>query len=426
MTNAAINQVVDYRADLKPRPHLAEVDIFDVAEVELDAHPHNYIARMRERSDVWRRTVSAVNREIGVYTLFSHDKCTQLLTHPEVCQFYTQLLMWRGVPVGPLQNLFVNGMPTVDGTVHRRRRKPLAGTFTMPVIKRLQPDIRRFVRDHLTPYLARGEMNVATEFAKTMPPRLLCSIIGIPEEDVDYFVGLARQAAVGLTLFPLEQMGDIDAAAAALMGYVERLLDRQRTHGQSDFLRQYLQSASAVDPELTPAETYVQLIDLMLASAETTRMTITNAISLLLADRRQWDLLSQDALFIGGAVNETLRYEPSVGTCPRFTLADIELGDERIPANSIVSASLLGALRDPALFADPQVFNITRTDFQRKHLVFGGGAHRCLGESLAWIEVFETLSAFAELTPNIRLRDGPATCTGLSGIRQVSDCHVIF
>jgi cytochrome P450 len=426
MSSAALNQVVDSPADPRPRPHLAEVDIFDVAEAELDAHPHHYIARMRERTEVWRRTVTAMNREIGVYTLFSHDQCAQLLTHPDVCQFYTQLLMWRGVPVGPLQNLFVNGMPTVDGTVHRRRRKPLAGTFTMPVIKRLQPVIRSFVRKHLKPYLARGEMNVATEFAKTMPPRLLCSIIGIPEEDVDRFVGLARQAAVGLTLFPLEQMNDIDAAAAALMDYVERLLEQQRTRGQSDFLGQYLQSASAVSPELTPAETYVQLIDLMLASAETTRMTITNAISLLLSDRRQWDLLLRDASFIGGAVNETLRYEPSVGTCPRFTLADIELGDERIPANSIVSASLLGALRDPALFEDPQTFNIARTDFQRKHLVFGGGAHRCLGESLAWIEVFETLSAFADLMPDVRLSDGPAICTGFSGIRQVRDCHIVF
>jgi len=296
----------------------------------------------------------------------------------------------------------------------------------MPVIKRMQPEIRKFVRAHLEGYIAQGGMNMSTEFAKTLPPRLLCSIIGIPEEDVERFVGLARQAAVGLTLFPLEQLGDINGAAQDLMEYVERLLCNTRADLRSEFLNQYLDSVAAIDPELTEAEVYVQLIDLMLASAETTRMTITNAVSLLLSNPTQWTELVSDDSLVGGAVNEALRLEPSVGTCPRFIIGDIQLGDHLIPANSIISASLLGALRDPLLFGNPADFDIKRTDFQRKHLVFGGGAHRCLGESLAWIEVFEAISAIADLIPQIRLQDGPVNCTGFSGIRKVSDCHVVY
>jgi cytochrome P450 family 103 len=403
-----------------------ERDIFAISEAELDAHPHEYIARMRQHTEVWCRSVKAADREIGVYTVFSHELCSTLLTHPNTRQFYTQLLMWRGVPVGPLQNLFLNGMPTVDGPLHRRRRKPLAGSFGMPVIKNLQPQIRQFVQGQLKGYLAQGGMNVATEFAKTFPPRLLCSIIGIPKDEVDYFVGLARQAAVGLTLFPLEQLPDIDNAAQTLLDYVERLLEKQRSVGQSDFLKQYLHMVESTDPALTPAEIYVQLIDLMLASAETTRMTITNAVSLLLSDRSQWQALLWDRSLAAGATNEALRYEPSVGTCPRFVVEDVQLGEMTIPANSIISASLLGALRDPKLFAEPQRFNIMRTDFQRKHMAFGGGAHRCLGESLAWIEIFETISAIAEMMPDIRLIGDPVNCTGFSGIRQVTDCNVVY
>lgn len=406
--------------------YIDDDDIFDVSEAELDEHPHDYIARMRQHTEIWCRKVTAANRDIGIYTVFSHDLCSALLTHPHTRQFYTQLLMWRGVPVGPLQNLFANGMPTVDGMVHRNRRKPLAGSFTMPVIKKMQPEIRAFVRNHIAEYLPQKGMNIATELAKTLPPRLLCDIIGIPEDDIDHFVGLARQAAVGLTLFPLEQLGEIDNAAQALLDYVERLLDKNRNKERSAFLDQYLQSVASIDPGLSKAEIYVQLIDLMLASAETTRMTITNAISLLLSDRRQWDALLSDSSLIGGAVNETLRFEPSVGTCPRFVVSDIELGEHFIPANSIISASLLGALRDPQKFENPQKFNIKRSDFQRKHLVFGGGAHRCLGESLAWIEIFEIISAITDFMPEIRLQDGPVRCTGFSGIRRVTDCHVTY
>ena len=401
-------------------------DVFDVTEAQLDAHPHEYISKMRQHTEIWCRKVTAADRDIGVYTVFSHELCSALLTHPHTRQFYTQLLMWRGVPVGPLQNLFANGMPTVDGTVHRNRRKPLSGSFTMPVIKRMQPEIRTFVRDHISGYLSQGGMNIATDLAKSLPPRLLCDIIGIPEDDIDHFVGLARQAAVGLTLFPLEQLGDIDNAAQALLDYVERLLDKNQNKEPSAFLQQYLQSVASIDPELTKAEIYVQLIDLMLASAETTRMTITNAVSLLLSDRSQWNALLSDPALIGGAVNEALRFEPSVGTCPRFVVSDVELGDHFIPANSIISASLLGALRDPQLFRNPQKFDIMRSDFQRKHLVFGGGAHRCLGESLAWIEIFEVISAIADFMPDIRLQNGPVRCTGFSGIRQVTDCYVTY
>ncbi|MFX7507097.1 hypothetical protein ABTJ37_22535, partial [Acinetobacter baumannii] len=83
----------------------------------------------------------------------------------------------------------------------------------------------------------------------TFPPRLLCSIIGIPKDEVDYFVGLARQAAVGLTLFPLEQLPDLDGAAQTLLEYVERLLEKQRTVGQSEFLGRYLESVEKIDPE---------------------------------------------------------------------------------------------------------------------------------------------------------------------------------
>lgn len=425
MNQMAPDAVLDAPVERSPAAD-PSADVFDLTEEELDADPHRHIAEMRRHTEVWRRSVTAMGREIGVYTVFSHDLCSALLTHPATRQFYTQLLMWRGVPVGPLQNLFLNGMPTVDGPPHRQRRKPLAGSFTMPVIKNMQPRIRQFVREHLAAHLPQGGMNVATDFAKTFPPRLLCSIIGIPPDEVDHFVGLARQAAVGLTLFPLEQLPDIDGAAQTLLDYVERLLEKQRRVGQSEFLGRYLDAVEKTDPVLTEAETYVQLIDLMLASAETTRMTITNAVSLLLSDRSQWTALKLDRALVSGAVNEALRYEPSVGTCPRFVVEDVELGDLTVPSGSIISASLLGALRDPKLFTDPQRFNIMRTDFQRKHMVFGGGAHRCLGESLAWIEIFETIDAIADLMPGIRLVGDPVNCTGFSGIRRVTDCMVEY
>ena len=121
---------------------------------------------------------------------------------------------------------------------------------------------------------------------------------------------------------------------------------------------------------------------------------------------------------------ESLRYEPSVGSFPRFTLEEIEIDGCTVPRNVILSMSTLSAMRDPSLYADPDRFDISRTDHPRRPLVFGAGAHRCLGETLALLELEETLGAVAERLPNLEVLGDPPTVVGSGGIRQVSEMTV--
>ncbi len=106
-----------------------------------------------------------------------------------------------------------------------------------------------------------------------------------------------------------------------------------------------------------------------------------------------------------GAVAEALRFEPAVGSFPRFALADIPLEGAVLPAGALLSISTLSAMRDPALYADPDVFDIRRSDHPRWHPVFGGGAHRCLGEALARIELEEGLRALSAGSPTCTSND---------------------
>ncbi|MEJ0039252.1 MAG: cytochrome P450 [Gammaproteobacteria bacterium] len=93
-----------------------------------------------------------------------------------------------------------------------------------------------------------------------------------------------------------------------------------------------------------------------------------------------WSAVCLYPALIPGAVAECLRYEPSVGSFPRITLDDIEIGGRIVPRNRVLSLSTLSAMRDPELYADADSFNIRRIDHPRKHPVFGFGVHRCLGE----------------------------------------------
>jgi cytochrome P450 len=92
----------------------------------------------------------------------------------------------------------------------------------------------------------------------------------------------------------------------------------------------------------------------------------------------------------------------------------------------MLSLSTLSAMRDPTLYADPDTFDIKRTDHPRKHMVFGMGAHRCLGEVLATVELEEGLAALSARLPGMFFDGAPPLIRGSGGIRTVDEFWVCW
>jgi cytochrome P450 family 103 len=134
--------------------------------------------------------------------------------------------------------------------------------------------------------------------------------------------------------------------------------------------------------------------------------------------------VSRDPGLIPAAVAESLRYEPSVGSAGRVAQEDIALDGHVVPAGSMILLSTLSALRDEAVYAHPDTFDIRRTDLPRLHPIFGGGAHRCIGEALARIELEEGLGALMRLAPDLRLTGAMPAIQGHSGIRRIDALRV--
>ena len=108
-----------------------------------------------------------------------------------------------------------------------------------------------------------------------------------------------------------------------------------------------------------------------------------------------------------------------------MAIEDIEIDGYRIPAGTPIAVSLLSALRDPDVYANPEAFDITRTDHPRWHPIFGGGAHRCVGEALAKAEMEEPLGVIARLAPHTTLI-GEVPKLQPGAIRQVGAMQVAF
>ena len=150
----------------------------------------------------------------------------------------------------------------------------------------------------------------------------------------------------------------------------------------------------------------------------TTRGGLTYVHGLLLEHREQWEALCKDESLISGALNEMLRFEPPVASVGRMAGEDMDIHGVAVPAGAPLELVTMSGMRDPDLYADPDVFNIRRTDGPRFHLGFGGGVHRCAGEYLARLELEEGLRAVSRMYPDMRLVGERIPPKGFQAVRE--------
>jgi hypothetical protein len=181
--------------------------------------------------------------------------------------------------------------------------------------------------------------------------------------------------------------------------------------------------AADLAAEMSPIEIIFQIVQLIVGGTDTTRVAIVMQVALLLQHHEQWMAVCRDPGLIPAAVEESMRFEPSVASISRVAAEDIEVGGAIIPAGSFVTLSTMSGMRDERAYDNPDVFNIRRVRQPRLHPIFGGGPHRCIGEMLARAELEESLAVLTALIPQLRLDQAPAI-KGHFGIRRVDTMRV--
>ncbi|MGJ3562219.1 cytochrome P450 [Streptomyces sp. INA 01156] len=142
---------------------------------------------------------------------------------------------------------------------------------------------------------------------------------------------------------------------------------------------------------------------LLFAGHETTTTLISNALRVLLSHPSS-GVGSSRTRRIPGAVDEVLRYSPSIVGWRRKALRDAEIGGVTVPKGADILLLMGSANRDASRFEDAESFDIGRAN-AREHLSFGFGIHYCLGNMLAKLQAKITLEETARLAPGLRLAD---------------------
>lgn len=396
-----------------------------VSSSDLERDPHAVFRHWRARSPV-------IQREDGACLVLRAADVETLLTDPRTRQIdgalYTRI---RGVPPGPLQDLLVESLLMSEGERHRRRRTPMSRVLAFRAVEALRETVRSAAETLIdgveASRVTQGELDLMTTFCAPLPPLVMGRLLGAPADEAQAFAHWVYQVSPAFApALPGEDMAAMIDGAARLTAYVEQCLARtMRCPAPRSELLENMLAAIATDA-LTEAEAVAQLVTLIIGASDTTRAAMAVQVGLVLDTRQTWDQFGNDPERTRAAVTEALRLEPSVGSVPRFSMEKIVLDGGTIPAGRLVSLSTLSAMRDPARFADPDTFAVDRTDHPRWPLVFGGGAHRCLGEALARLELEEGLMALSRRLPGLRLAGPPPKIEGYAGIRRIDGLWVTW
>lgn len=361
----------------------------------------------------------------GFPTVVRYADIMALMTDTHTRQLETEALAFRGIIEGSLFDFYANSLLLSNAPAHARRRAPLSRAFAFRLIQDLRPHIRALVCEMLDEIETDGEADFLAALASPLPARLIADILGIPRQQAPEFAAKVYTMTRGLGGFRDEDFPAIEAAAAELMGYVEELLDARRREPREDFLSSYLARVDE-DGTLSPIETLMQIVSVIIGGSDTTRFGLTSTVSQLLQRRPQWEALGSDPALVPGAVLEGLRFEPPVGAIGRVVTAPVEIDGVALKPGTVVNLSILSGQRDETVFAEPDVFDIERRDHPRWSLSFGHGVHRCVGEALARAEMEEALIALSQRLPGLRLAGDPPIAKGHTGIRGITAMKVAW
>lgn len=301
----------------------------------------------------------------------------------------------------------------LDPPDHTRLRKLVQPNFTARAMEMLRPRIQKLVDDLLDTIerkaAERGEaagerrMDLVESFAYPLPVTVISDMLGIPVEDREKVHGWAE---VLLKTDRQESMADakVRTGLRAFSQYLNGLFERKRREPAEDMISQMVHVQEDGDT-LSYQEMVSMVFILFFAGHLTTVNLIGNGVVALLTHPGQHALfMANPASLAKGLVEETLRYWGPVdyiGT-PRIAQEDLELGGTHIPKGENVALGLASANRDPARFANPDVFDITRPDAHR-NIAFGKGIHVCIGAPLARLEAQIAFETLFQRFPKLRL-----------------------
>lgn len=280
----------------------------------------------------------------------------------------------------------------MDPPRHTKLRGIVNRAFTSRSTAALEPRIRELTRRLLDEMPARVDFEAAV--AGKLPILVIADMLGLPEEDWPRLVAWSH-AIMNLADTIMGPPADADAATTAFRKADEEMRAYLASVEPRGLLAALI--SAEVDGERLSTEELARFFQLLLAAGtETTTNLVDNALISLIDHPAELSRLLGNHALIPSMLEETLRYRSPAQALFRTPRVPVELHGVTIPAAKMVLALTGSANRDPAVFENASVFDITREP--NPHIAFGHGIHFCIGAPLSRLEA---RVVFEELLPRV-------------------------
>lgn len=293
----------------------------------------------------------------------------------------------------------------VEPPEHTRYRKTVSSVFTPRAVAALRDRVEQTALTLLDQLASEpGVVDIVERYCSQLPVAIISDILGVPDHDRGHILEFGELAAPSLDFgLSWQQYRQVQHGIAGFNRWLAEHLCQLRRAPGDDLMSQLIQTA-----ESGSAETYLDERELqataglvLAAGFETTVNLLGNGIRLLLDAPEHLQALHERPQLWPNAVEEILRLESPVQLTARVALKDTEVAGTPVMRGALVVIYLGAANRDPAVFDEPNRFDIERPN-ANKHLAFSGGRHFCLGAALARAEGEVGLRTFFERFPEVR------------------------
>jgi cytochrome P450 len=310
----------------------------------------------------------------------------------------------HGVTLEEIQGAEVQhgqSMIWMDPPDHRRMRSLVNKVFTPRAIQAQEEVVRARIEHHLS-HVDPLKFDVVADFAALFPVEVITTMLGVPEQS-------RQQVRIWLDEFLERESGQVGMSEAGAEAMTQSgilyydLIQLRRAQPQADMISALIAAEVERDDgsrtRLDDAEIAGFCILLGGAGAETVTKLVGGAVVAFSQHADQWEQLRADRSMIPAAVEEVLRFLGPVQYDCRFTLKDVHLHGETIPAGSAVMLLGAAANRDERAFTDAETFDIHRDRSEAQNVAFGYGIHSCLGAALARMESAIALDYLLDFMP---------------------------
>jgi cytochrome P450 len=374
----------------------------DVTAPAFVADPYPHFAAARAEAPVqW-------HDGLGMWLTFSHAAANAVLRTRTLGRLWSPREPDEPMPYFEL--IHVNSLLENEPPTHTRLRRLVAGAFARGHVERLRPRVAELadrLADEVADAGADGApVDLIAHYAEPLPVQVIAELLGVPGSEWHllrpWSNAIVKMYEYGITP---EQRAEAETASREFVEYLRELVAERRRRPGPDLVSSLIAETDTEGGRLSEDELVTTCTLLLNAGHEATVNVVGNGVTALLTHRDQFARLLADPSLVERAVEELIRYDSPLQLFERTAVEDTRIGEITVERGTKIAALLGAANRDPAVFGDPDTFDVGRAD--NPHLGFGAGIHFCVGAPLARVELQSSLATLLRRFPGLELAETP-------------------